>query len=422
MKELTPSIPAATGATEVTNTLGVTGAMGALSGLKVIDLSRVLGGPFCAQTLADHGAQVIKVEPPQGDETRAWGPPFNDAGLAAYYLGVNRNKQGMVIDLSSVEGREIVLRLLEDADVLIENFKIGTLERWGLGYEEVLRARFPRLIHCRVSGFGADGPLGGAPGYDAVAQAMSGLMSINGSPESGATRIGVPIVDLATGLSATIGVLLALAERNRSGVGQFVDATLYDTAVSLLHPHASNWFISGNPPRRSGNAHPNIVPYDKYPTRTCEVFLGIGNNGQFRKFCDYLGKPALATDHRFADNSDRIANRTVLRELLETELSHVDGHALCANLIAAGVPAGPVLSIPEVLTHPHTLHREMAITTDSYTGTGIPIKLSRTPGNITSASPAFGQHTREVLAAHGYDENEIQALLNVGVVIAAPAV
>lgn len=422
MKELTPSIPASTGATDVTDTLGVTGAMGALSGLKVIDLSRVLGGPLCAQTLADHGAQVIKVEPPQGDETRAWGPPFNDAGLAAYYLGVNRNKQGMVIDLSSVEGREIVLRLLEDADVLIENFKIGTLERWGLGYEEVLRVRFPRLIHCRVSGFGADGPLGGAPGYDAVAQAMSGLMSINGSPESGATRIGVPIVDLATGLSATIGVLLALAERNRSGVGQFVDATLYDTAVSLLHPHASNWFISGNPPRRSGNAHPNIVPYDKYPTRTCEVFLGIGNNGQFRKFCDYLGKPDLATDHRFADNSDRIANRTVLRELLEAELSHVDGHALCDNLIAAGVPAGPVLSIPEVLTHPHTLHREMAITTDTYTGTGIPIKLSRTPGKITSASPAFGQHTREVLAAHGYDENEIQALLNVGVIIAAPAV
>ena len=407
MKELTPSIPASTGA---------------LSGLKVIDLSRVLGGPFCGQTLADHGAQVIKVEPPQGDETRAWGPPFNDAGLAAYYLGVNRNKQGMVVDLSSAEGREIVLRLLEDADVLIENFKIGTLERWGLGYEEVLRERFPRLIHCRVSGFGADGPLGGAPGYDAVAQAMSGLMSINGSPESGATRIGVPIVDLTTGLSATIGVLLALAERNRSGAGQFVDATLYDNAIALLHPHASNWFISGNPPRRSGNAHQNIVPYDKYPTRTCEVFLGIGNNGQFRKFCTYLGKPDMANDPRFADNRDRIANRTVLRELLEAELSHVDGHALCEHLIAAGVPAGPVLSIPEVLTHPHTLHREMAITTDTYKGTGIPIKLSRTPGKITRGSPVFGQHTREVLAKHGYAEDEIQALLDVGVVIAAPTV
>lgn len=391
----------------------------ALSGIKVVDLSRVLGGPYCAQTLADHGAQVIKVEPPQGDETRSWGPPFDDTGLAAYYLGVNRNKQGMVIDLSRSEGRGIVLRLLEDADVLIENFKIGTMERWGLGYEEVLRERFPRLIHCRVSGFGADGPLGGAPGYDAVAQAMGGLMSINGSPESGATRIGVPIVDLTTGLSATIGVLLALAERNRSGVGQFVDATLYDTAISLLHPHASNWFISGNPPRRSGNAHPNIVPYDKYPTGTCEVFLGIGNSGQFRKFCAYLGKPELADDLRFVNNSDRIANRVALRELLEMELSHVDGHALCENLIAAGVPAGPVLSVPEVLTHPHTLHRKMAITTPTYTGTGIPVKLSRTPGDITRPSPAFGQHTRDVLHAHGYTPDEVQALLDEGVVVSA---
>jgi crotonobetainyl-CoA:carnitine CoA-transferase CaiB-like acyl-CoA transferase len=398
----------------------MTANTGALSGIKVVDLSRVLGGPYCAQTLADHGAQVIKVEPPQGDETRSWGPPFDDTGLAAYYLGVNRNKQGTVIDLSRSEGREIILRLLEDADVLIENFKIGTMERWGLGYEEVLRERFPRLIHCRVSGFGADGPLGGAPGYDAVAQAMGGLMSINGSPESGATRIGVPIVDLTTGLSATIGVLLALAERNRSGVGQFVDATLYDTAISLLHPHASNWFISGNPPRRSGNAHPNIVPYDKYPTSTCEVFLGIGNNGQYRKFCDYLGKPELATDARFVNNSDRIANRVALRELLEMELSHVDGHVLCENLIAAGVPAGPVLSVPEVLAHPHTRHRKMAITTPTYTGTGIPVKLSRTPGDITSPSPAFGQHTRDVLLAHGYTPDEVQALLDDGVVIGDP--
>lgn len=390
----------------------------ALSGLKVVDLSRVLGGPYCAQTLADHGAHVIKVEPPQGDETRAWGPPFDDRGLAAYYLGVNRNKQGMVIDLSRAEGRAIVLRLLEDADVLIENFKIGTLERWDLGYEDCLRERFPRLIHCRVSGFGADGPLGGAPGYDAVAQAMGGLMSINGSPESGATRIGIPIVDLTTGLSATIGVLLALAERNRSGRGQFVDATLYDTAVSLLHPHASNWFISGKPPRRSGNAHPNIVPYDKYPTATCEVFLGIGNNGQFRKFCEYLGKPELTTDPRFADNQDRIAHRGELRELLERELHQVDGHALCTALTAAGVPAGPVQTVPEVLTHPHTLHRQMALRTADYTGTGIPLKLSRTPGEIKSSSPTFGRDTREVLRAHGYTTGEIQALLDAGVVIA----
>jgi len=198
---------------------------GALAGIRVVDLSRVLGGPYCTQILSDHGAGVLKVEPPMGDETRTWGPPFVE-GTASYFLGVNRNKQDIALDLSRPEGREAVLRLLADADVLVENFKTGTMEKWGLGFEDVLRVRFPRLIHCRVSGFGADGPLGGAPGYDAVAQAMGGLMSINGDPASGPTRIGIPIVDMTTGLNAVIGILLALAERQRSGLGQFVEATL----------------------------------------------------------------------------------------------------------------------------------------------------------------------------------------------------
>ena len=253
-------------------------APGALAGTKVVDLSRVLAGPSCTQMLADHGAAVIKVEPPAGDETRTWGPPFRD-GTASYYYGVNRNKRNIVIDVSKPAGRDIVLRLLEDADVLAENFKVGTLERWGLGYEAVLRDRFPRLVHCRISGFGADGPLGAAPGYDAVVQAMAGIMSINGDPSTGATRMGVPMVDLATGLTATIGVLMALAERARSGRGQFVDATLYDTAVGLLHPPAANWFLSGKTPQLLGNGHPNIVPYDKFDTATVEVFLGVGNDG-----------------------------------------------------------------------------------------------------------------------------------------------
>ncbi len=205
---------------------------GALAGLKVVDLSRVLGGPYCTQILSDHGASVIKVEPPGGDETRSWGPPFV-GDTASYFLGVNRNKRDIVVDLSKPEGREVVLRLLADADVLVDNFKTGTMEKWGLGFEAVLRERFPRLIHCRVSGFGADGPLGGAPGYDAVAQAIGGLMSVNGDPHSGPTRIGIPIVDMATGLNAVIGILLALAERQRSGLGQFVDATL-----PVLREHA----------------------------------------------------------------------------------------------------------------------------------------------------------------------------------------
>jgi formyl-CoA transferase len=392
-------------------------AFGALAGLKVIDLSRVLGGPYCGQILADHGARVTKVEPPAGDETRAWGPPFADDGTAAYYNGLNRNKRDIVIDLSKPEGREIVFKLLEDADVLIENFKIGTLERWGMGYEQTLHERFPRLIHCRVSGFGADGPLGGAPGYDAVAQALGGLMSINGTPDSGPLRVGMPVVDITTGLSAVIGVLLAVIERQRSGRGQFVEATLYDTAVSLLHPQSANWLQSGQTPRLSGNAHSNIVPYDKFQTRTCEVFLGIGNNGQWKKLCEFLGQPTLADEPRFATNAERFRHRDELRALLETHLQQVDGEQLCRDLLAAGIPAGAVRTIPQVLTDPHTLHRDMVVQVEGVPGIGIPVKLSRTPGRAHSAPPRFGQHTRELLLEHGYDAAAIDALVARGTVV-----
>lgn len=392
-------------------------AFGALAGLKVIDLSRVLGGPYCGQILADHGAQVIKVEPPAGDETRAWGPPFADDGTAAYYNGLNRNKRDIVIDLSKPEGREIVLKMLADADVLIENFKIGTLERWAIGYEQSLRERFPRLIHCRVSGFGADGPLGGAPGYDAVAQALGGLMSVNGTPDTGPLRVGVPVVDITTGLSAVIGVLLAVIERQRSGRGQFVEATLYDTAVSLLHPQSANWLQSGQTPKLSGNAHSNIVPYDKFATQTCEVFLGIGNNGQWRKLCAFLGRPEMANEPRFATNADRFRHRDALRALLEAHLQQVDGEQLCRDLLAAGIPAGAVRTVPQVLTDPHTLHRDMVVQVEGVPGIGIPVKLSRTPGRAHSAPPRFGQHTRELLIEHGYGAATIDALIARGTIV-----
>jgi len=392
-------------------------AFGALAGLKVIDLSRVLGGPYCGQILADHGAHVIKVEPPAGDETRAWGPPFADDGTAAYFNGLNRNKRDIVIDLSKPEGREIVLKMLVDADALIENFKIGTLERWGIGYEQTLRERFPRLIHCRVSGFGADGPLGGAPGYDAVAQALGGLMSVNGTPDTGPLRVGVPVVDITTGLSAVIGVLLAVIERQRSGRGQFVEATLYDTAVSLLHPQSANWLQSGQTPQLSGNAHSNIVPYDKFATRTCEVFLGIGNNGQWKKLCEFLGQPAMADEPRFATNADRFRHRDELRALLEAHLQQVDGEQLCRDLLAAGIPAGAVRTVPQVLTDPHTLHRDMVVQVEGVQGIGIPVKLSRTPGRAHSAPPRFGQHTRELLLEHGYGAATIDALIERGTIV-----
>ncbi|MDP1542703.1 MAG: CoA transferase [Polycyclovorans sp.] len=388
---------------------------GALTGIRVVDLSRVLGGPYCTQILSDHGARVVKVEPPMGDETRTWGPPFVE-GTASYFLGVNRNKQDIVLDLSRPEGREAVLRLLADADVLVENFKTGTMEKWGLGFEEVLRERFPRLIHCRVSGFGGDGPLGGAPGYDAVAQAMGGLMSVNGDPASGPTRIGIPIVDMTTGLNAVIGILLALAERQRSGQGQFVEATLFDTAVGLLHPHAANWFVNGQVPVLAGSGHPNVVPYDKFETRSGEVFLGIGNDGQFRKFCAFVGAPELATDPRYASNGERNRNRIALRASIETLLADRDAAELCEGLLKAGIPAGPVNQLPQVLQHPHTLHREMVVEFDNgQRGLGIPVKLSRTPGSVHAAAPTLGQHTREVLLGLGYSSTEVDAMIEQGI-------
>ncbi len=287
----------------------MTTAPGALAGLTVIDLSRVLGGPYCTQILADHGADVLKVEPPQGDETRAWGPPFRH-GASAYFAGVNRNKRGLVLDLKQPAARDTLLGLLEGADVLVENFKTGTLEGWGLGD---LTARFPRLIHCRVTGFGSDGPLGGLPGYDAAVQALTGLMSINGAADGEPVRLGVPAVDMTSGLNAAIGILLALSERARSGRGQFVDITLFDCALSILHPHAANWLGGGAQPGRSGNAHPNISPYETLPTGAGELFLAVGNDGQFAKFCAMLGSD-LAADPRFATNPARVEHRVALRE------------------------------------------------------------------------------------------------------------
>lgn len=392
---------------------------GALAGLRVIDLTRVLGGPYCTQWLADHGADVIKIEPPQGDETRGWGPPFK-GDAASYFIGVNRNKRGLALDLSREQGREVLLRLLDGADVLVENFRPGTMEKWGLGYEDVLARRFPRLVHCRISGFGTDGPLGGLPGYDAAVQACAGLMSVNGDPSTGPMRIGIPLVDLGTGLAGAIGILLALVERTRSGRGQFVDATLYDTAVALLHPQAANWFLSGEPPKLIGNAHPNISPYDKFPTASCEIFLAVGNDRQFARLCTLLDAPDLATDPRFRTNADRNRNRPALREVLERLLRRHEGRELCERLLREGIPAGPVLTVPEVMEHPHTRHRGMVAELDGYRGTGIALKLSRTPGAVRRPPPAFSQDSREILREAGYGEAEIERLVAEGVVPTRP--
>ncbi len=390
-------------------------ATGALAGLKVVDLSRVLGGPFATQILGDHGADIIKIEPPGGDETREWGPPFLD-GTASYFLGVNRNKRSMALDLTQPAGREVLLRLLEGADVLVENFKTGTLEKWGLGYEEVLAARFPRLIHCRVSGFGADGPLGGLPGYDAVLQAMGGIMSVNGVAGGEPTRVGLPVVDMVTGLNAALGILLALQNRAQTGRGQSVEATLFDSALSLLHPHAANYFLSGRLPQRTGNDHPNIAPYSTYATGTRPIYLAVGNDRQFRKLCATIGAPELATDPRFLTNGARVENRAALKGALEAALAVFDGEELATRLIAAGVPAGAILDVAEALAHPHTAHRRMVVEMGAYRGLGAPIRLSRSAASYRRPPPGFGAQTAEILAEAGIDAKEAEDLTQHGVV------
>lgn len=388
---------------------------GALAGLKVIDFSRVLGVPYGTEILADHGADVIKVEPPQGDETREWGPPFageskNGKKLSAYYNAINRNKRGIALDLRTEEGKEVAFRLLDGADVMTENFKPGSLEKWGMGYEDVLSKRFPKLIHAHLTGFGSDGPLGGYPGYDAVAQAMSGVLSVNGSKSSGPIRVGISIVDMAAGMNLVIGILMALRERDRSGLGQSVETTLYDTGLSITHPHAANWLFSGKLPELTGNAHPNIVPYDLYPTKKGTLFLGIGNDGQFRKACTLFGAPQLADDARFKTNQDRLINREELTVELSDILMHHEAEAIAHDLLEAGVPAGPVHNIGEAWSHEQSRVREMAMDINGYKGVGTPIKLSRTPGSFHTMPPAFGGDTEAILSEHGFSQDEIVEL------------
>lgn len=370
---------------------------GPLTGVRVIDLSRVLAGPIAGQALADHGAEVIKIEPPAGDETRNWGPPFCD-GNAPYFLGLNRNKRAISLDLTTSDDKEVLFALLEDADVLIENFKSGTMEKWGLGYEEVLRARFPKLVFATVSGFGADGPLGGLPGYDAILQAMGGVMSVNGAADGEPTRVGLPVVDVATGMNVVVGVLLALFARQKTGKGQAVEATLFDTALFLMHPHAPNYLLAEAEPKLTGNDHPTISPYSTYKTSTRDIYLAVGNNRQFKMLCSKLGIPDAADDPRFVDNGSRVINREALREILENAMRTRDGDALARTLIEAGVPAGPILTTAEALNHEHAVHRGNVITSGTYTGVRSPVRLSDMGTPLRYPPPEFDEHREEILS------------------------
>ena len=387
---------------------------GSLDGTLVIDASRVLAGPYAAQMLGDHGADVIKVESFDGDDTRGFGPPFID-GVAPYYLGLNRNKQDLALDLGSKRGLEVLYALLETADVFIENFKMSTWRKWGIEDLDAITKRFPRLIHCRVSGFGETGEYGGMPGYDAALQAMSGMMSVNGEPTDDATRVGMPIVDTSTGMHGAMGILLALLERMRSGQGQRLEVTLYDCAISMLHPHVSNVLYGGRAVR-TGNGHPNIVPYDLFPTGTVPLFIAVGNDRQFTTLCKALDAPALSSDPRYASNGKRVENRVPLRESLIELLASHDGVELFDRLMAIGVPCAPVLTIEQTLALKHTATREMQVELGDYRGAGIPAKLSRTPGTVRLPPPAIGEHSTEVLTRFGFTPEQIAALFDAKVV------
>lgn len=367
---------------------------GALEGIRVIDASRVLGGPVSGQVLGDHGAEVIKVEGPDGDDTRKWGPPYLGKN-SAYFSGANRNKRGLTLDLSTEEGRGEFFLLLQEADVLIENFKESTLAKWGLSIQSFVELN-PRLIHCRVSGFGSDGPYGSLPAYDTAMQALCGLMSVNGDEESGSLRVGLPIVDMTTGLNATIGILLALQSREKTGLGQLVETTLYANALSLLHPHAANYFATGKCPRPTGNAHPNIYPYDSFITAKGDIYLAIGNDAQFKLFCEHLDLDGLVQDPRFASNPSRSVHRAELKELLQKALISIDGKILAVDLMQIGVPCAPINTVEDVLKDTHTIHNHLLVElADGYKGLASPIMLSRTPPSYRLAPPEKTELAKE---------------------------
>jgi crotonobetainyl-CoA:carnitine CoA-transferase CaiB-like acyl-CoA transferase len=376
-------------------------AVGILERLKVLDLSRVVAGPYCAQMLADHGASVLKVEGPGGDDTRQWGKLSADGASSGYYYGLNRNKRNMVLDINTSRGKEVLSRLIDEADVLIENFKFGTMEAWGFDYESVIAPRRPALIYCRVSGFGADGPMGGLPGYDAVLQAFGGLMSVNGYADRGALRVGVPIVDIIAANLAFSAILLALRERDQSGLGQFLDIALLDSVLSLLLPHSFMWAMDGVPPQRTGSAHPAVAPYQVFDTEGGEFFISAGNDRQFRSLMTILERPDLSEDPRFVTNSQRIAHVEELAGTISELIKGRDLDELAHELIDSGVPSSAVKSVPEALTSPQVLHRDMFIDDENYRGIGIPIKMSRSRPRRPMAPLPMGADTEGVLIRMG---------------------
>ncbi|MEF9896636.1 MAG: CaiB/BaiF CoA-transferase family protein [Pseudomonas sp.] len=406
--------------------------MGALSHLRVLDLSRVLAGPWSGQILADLGAEVIKVERPgTGDDTRAWGPPFlkdaygKNTTEAAYYLSANRNKRSVTIDFTQPEGQRLVRELAAKSDVVIENFKVGGLAAYGLDYES-LRVINPQLIYCSITGFGQTGPYAKRAGYDFMIQGLGGLMSLTGLAEgeegAGPVKVGVALTDILTGLYSTVAVLAALAHRDHDGGGQHIDMALLDVQVACLANQAMNYLTTGTPPNRLGNAHPNIVPYQAFPTSDGDFILTVGNDGQFRKFAEVAGQPQWADDPRFATNKQRVANRTVLIPLIRQATVFKTTAEWVSLLEKAGVPCGPINDLAQMFADPQVKARELAIEMPHPLAGHVPqvaspIRLSETPVEYRNAPPLLGEHTEQVLGdVLGMTSSDIERLRTAGVV------
>jgi len=397
---------------------------GPLAGIRVVDLSRVLAGPWCTQILGDLGADVIKVEQPgQGDDTRKWGPPFLDDGSrdSAYYLSANRNKRSIAIDIAKPAGADLVRELVRGADVVTENFRVGALAKYGLDYPS-LAAIKPDLIYCSISGFGQTGPDKDKGGYDFLIQGMSGLMSATGTAASGPLRTAVPIADLSTGLYATISILAALQHRNRTGEGQQIDLALLDTQLVMLANQASSWLNGGLEPRRMGNQHPTISPYQDFACKDGQVLVALGNDRQFRDFCVLLGHPEWGSDPRFAISSIRSGNRAELLALLEPAIAQWESAALIAAMEAAKLPGGRINSVPEALTLPQVEARGLVHEIAREDGTpvrflGYPAQFSRSPATYRAAPPRSAQDTRDVLRQElGLSDAELDVLQDQGII------
>lgn len=385
---------------------------GALSHLRVIDLSRILAGPWAAQTLADLGAEVIKVERPgHGDDTRGWGPPFlqDDAGRdtseTAYFLCANRGKQSITVDIAAAEGQEIIRKLVATADVVIENFKVGDLARYGLDYAS-LSAIKPDLVYCSITGFGQTGSMRSHAGYDFMIQGVGGLMSLTGDPDEvpggGPKKVGVPVADLMTGMYACVAILAALARRDRQGVGEHIDMALLDCQVAMLSNQAQNYLISGSVPKRYGNAHPNVVPYQSFPSADGHIILAIGNDGQFQRFCHLAGLDHLAIDPRFRTNADRVVHREALAPLIAQAMQTRTTSSWCKELGLHAVPCGPINRLDQTFDEEQTQHREMRINMRHAIGATVPlvanpIRFRTNPIEYHAAPPLLGQHTDTVL-------------------------